>query len=149
MVAALVLFLLVLRVQTSADVNERSIRLLVEALGLERFDWHRAETLPEGPRLVTVSPAYNEAENVAAVIKWIPSEVDGYHVVPVVVSDGSHDRTAQVARDAGALVTELPDPPRRRPRAAGRLRDRAAARTPTSWSRSTRTASICPRRSPC
>jgi len=108
MVAALVLFLLVLRVQTSADVNERSIRLLVEALGLERFDWHRAETLPEGPRLVTVSPAYNEAENVAAVIKRIPSEVDGYHVVPVVVSDGSHDRTAQVARDAGALVTELP-----------------------------------------
>ena len=108
MVAAVVLFLLLLRVQSSADVNERSIRLLVEALGIERFDWERARTLPGGPRLVTVSPAYNEAENVAGVIRRIPKEVQGYHVVAVVVSDGSHDRTAQVARDAGALVTELP-----------------------------------------
>jgi hypothetical protein len=108
MVAAVVLFLLLLRVQSSSDVNERSIRLLVEALGIERFDWERAATLPEGPRLVTVSPAYNEAENVAGVIDRIPKEVEGYHVVPVVVSDGSHDGTAQVARDAGAFVTELP-----------------------------------------
>jgi hypothetical protein len=108
MVASLVLFLLMLRVQSSADVNERSIRLLVEALGLERFDWGKAATLPEGPRLVTVSPAFNEAENVAAVIHRIPKEIEGYHVVPVVVSDGSQDGTAQVARDAGAFVTELP-----------------------------------------
>ena len=108
MVASIVLFLLVLRVQSSADVNERSIRLLVEALGLERFDWERAATLPEGPRLVTVSPAFNEAENVAGVIHRIPAQVEGYQVVPVVVSDGSSDRTAQVAREAGALVTELP-----------------------------------------
>ena len=32
--------------------------------GQERFDWERAAALPDGPRLVTVSPAYNEAENV-------------------------------------------------------------------------------------
>ena len=108
LVSVVILFFLVLRAQSSSDVNERSIRLLVEALGQERFDWERAATLPEGPRLVTVSPAYNEAENVAAVIHRIPKEVEGYHVVPVVVSDGSHDGTAQVARDAGALVTELP-----------------------------------------
>ena len=108
MVAAVVLFLLLLRVQSSSDVNERSIRLLVEALGIERFDWEKAKGLPDGPRLVTVSPAYNEAENVAGVIDRIPKEVEGYHVVPVVVSDGSHDGTAKVARDAGAFVTELP-----------------------------------------
>jgi hypothetical protein len=108
MVAVLVLFALLLRVQSIADVNERSIRLLVEALGQERFDWARAETLPEGPRLVTVSPAYNEAENVEAVVKAIPSMVEGYHVVPLVVSDGSEDRTADAARQAGAFVAELP-----------------------------------------
>ncbi len=108
MIAVLVLFGLVLRVQSISDVNERSIRLLVEALGQERFDWERVAALPEGPRLVTISPAFNEAENVAAVIGAMPLEVDGYRVVPVVVSDGSEDRTAAVARDAGAFVAELP-----------------------------------------
>ena len=108
MIAVLVLFGLVLRVQSIADVNERSIRLLVEALGQERFDWDRVAALPEGPRLVTVSPAFNEAENVAGVIHDMPREVDGYCVIPVVVSDGSEDRTATVAREAGAFVAELP-----------------------------------------
>ncbi|MGZ5214092.1 MAG: glycosyltransferase family 2 protein, partial [Actinomycetota bacterium] len=107
-VAVVILFALYLRLQSSADTNERAIRLLVEALGQERFDWERAASLPEGPRLVTVSPAYNEAENVAAVIKAMPDMVEGYHVVPVVVSDGSEDRTAAVARAAGAFVAELP-----------------------------------------
>jgi hypothetical protein len=108
LVAVFVLFFLYLRAQTTADTNERSIRLLVEALGQERFDWERAATLPDGPRLVTISPAYNEAENVAGVIKQIPTMIEGHHVVPVVVSDGSNDRTAAVAREAGAYVAELP-----------------------------------------
>ena len=103
-----VLFFLYLRAQTSADTNERSIRLLVEALGQERFDWDRAERLPDGPRLVTVSPAFNEAENVGDVIKQIPGMIEGHHVVPVVVSDGSTDGTAAAAREAGAFVAELP-----------------------------------------
>ena len=106
--AVFVLFFLYLRAQTTADTNERSIRLLVEALGQERFDWDRARNLPEGPRLVTVSPAFNEAENVAAVIKQIPAMIEGHHVIPVVVSDASTDGTATVAREAGAFVAELP-----------------------------------------
>jgi len=103
-----VLFFLYLRAQTSADTNERSIRLLVEALGQERFDWDRASRLPDGPRLVTVSPAFNEAENVGDVIKQIPGMIEGHHVVPVVVSDASTDGTAAAAREAGAFVAELP-----------------------------------------
>ena len=108
MIAVLALFGLLQRAQASADANERSIRLLVEALGQERFDWERAAALPEGPRLVTVSPAFNEAENVAHVIDQIPKELSGYHVIPLVVSDGSDDGTADVARAAGAFVAELP-----------------------------------------
>lgn len=108
MVAVVVLFFLVLRAQSWSDVNERSIRLLVEALGQERFDWEGAAALPEGPRLVTVSPAFNEAENVASVIRRIPDEIEGLRVVRVVVSDGSEDETAEAAREAGAFVAELP-----------------------------------------
>ena len=67
--AVLVLFFLLLGVQSEADTNERSIRMLVEALGRERFDWARAAALPEGRRLVVVSPAYNEEESVGDVLR--------------------------------------------------------------------------------
>lgn len=106
--AVFVLFALLLRLQSNADTNERSIRLLVEALGRERFDWTRAAALPEGPRLAVVSPAFNEAENVAGVIEALPTVLEGYRVIPIVVSDGSEDDTAGVARAAGAFVAELP-----------------------------------------
>jgi hypothetical protein len=108
MVAVFVLFFLLFRTQSAADTNERSIRLLVEALGRERFDWHRASTLPEGPRLVVVSPAYNEAGNVVDVIRRMPAEIEGLRVIHVIVSDGSEDGTARIAREAGAFVAELP-----------------------------------------
>jgi hypothetical protein len=107
-VAVLALFFLVFGIQSESDTNERSLRLLVEAMGRERFDWDRAATLPEGRRIVVVSPAFNEAETVGDVVRSIPEEVEGLRVVPVVVSDGSEDRTARRAREAGALVTELP-----------------------------------------
>ena len=107
-VAVLALFFLVLGLQSESDTNERSLRLLVEALGRERFDWNRAATLPGGRRIVVVSPAFNEASTVGDVVRSVPEEVDGLRVVTVVVSDGSDDATARRAREAGALVTELP-----------------------------------------
>jgi hypothetical protein len=106
--AVIVLFLLVLRGQSAGDTNDRNLRLLVEAFGRERFDWARAATLPEGPRVIVVLPAFDEQETVAGVVRSMPDAVDGMRVVPVVVSDGSTDRTAAAAREAGALVTELP-----------------------------------------
>jgi len=57
LVAVVVLFFLVLRAQSYSDTNERSIRLLVEALGQERFDWSRAAALPLRSRpAVTIHP---------------------------------------------------------------------------------------------
>jgi len=106
--AIIVLFFLVVRVQSEGDTNERTMRLLVEALGLERFDWDRASALPEGRRLVVVLPAFNEAGNVGPVVSSLPEELEGMRVIPVVVSDGSVDATASEARSAGAFVTELP-----------------------------------------
>jgi hypothetical protein len=108
LVAVVVLFLLGIRMQSYVDTNERSIRLLVEALGQAAFDWERAAALPPGPRIVVISPAYNEAENVGAVIHAMPAEVEGRRIVPIVVDDCSDDETAEIARNAGALVTTLP-----------------------------------------
>ena len=107
-VGVFVLLFLVLRLQSESDTNERSIRLLVEALGRERFDWEKAATLPEGRRLVVVSPAYNEEENVGAVVASLPASVEGLMLVSLVISDGSEAATARVARETGALVAELP-----------------------------------------
>lgn len=106
--AIVILFLLVIRIQSSADTNERNIRLLVESMGQAAFDWGRAEALPAGKRIVVISPAYNEAENLGAVIHAMPAEIDRHHVVPIVIDDCSEDGTADVAREAGALVARLP-----------------------------------------
>jgi hypothetical protein len=106
--AVVILFLLLIRLQSSVDTNERSVRVLVESMGQAAFDWDRAEDLPAGKRIVVISPAYNEAENVGAVIHAMPSEVEGYHVTPIVIDDRSEDGTAETAREAGALVASLP-----------------------------------------
>jgi hypothetical protein len=106
--AVVILFLLVVRLQSNVDTNDRSIRLLVESMGQTAFDWDAAAELPDGRRIVVISPALNEAENVGAVIHAMPSEVDGHVVVPIVIDDASDDGTADVAREAGALVASLP-----------------------------------------
>ena len=106
--AVVVLFLLVVRMQSEVDTNERSIRFLVESLGQSAFDWEAAERLPSGKRIVVVSPAYNEAQNVPGVLEAMPKEIDGHHVVPIVIDDHSEDGTDDAARAAGALVARLP-----------------------------------------
>jgi hypothetical protein len=108
LVAVVVLFLLLARMQSSVDTNERSIRLLVESIGQSGFDWERAAALPPRPRIVVISPAYNEAENVSAVIHAMPEDVEGYDVVSILIDDCSDDGTPDVARAAGALVASLP-----------------------------------------
>jgi hypothetical protein len=57
-------------------------------------------------RKVAVVPARNEEANVAEVVRGIRAFDPEFDVV--VVDDGSDDRTAAVARDAGAHVVRLP-----------------------------------------
>jgi glycosyltransferase involved in cell wall biosynthesis len=84
------------------------MRLLVEGLTVNSFDWAVAKKLPKGDRVVVAMPAHNEADNIAAVLHAIPAEVEGMKVVTVVVDDASEDGTGDVAREAGALVARLP-----------------------------------------
>ncbi|VEG29912.1 glycosyltransferase family 2 protein [Actinomyces howellii] len=58
------------------------------------------------PRTLVIMPAWNEEEAIGATIRELREVVPGYDLL--VVNDGSRDRTAEVARAAGALVLDLP-----------------------------------------
>jgi glycosyltransferase involved in cell wall biosynthesis len=57
--------------------------------------------------VVMVLPAHNEEATVGDVVRRAPPEVHGHPVDVVVVDDGSTDRTAALARAAGATVHSL------------------------------------------
>lgn len=104
----IVLLLLLLRNQTETDVVRRDFQLLMEWMGVNSLSKEDLDGLPAGERVVVVLPAHNEAANVGAVLAQMPEKVEGHPVVPLVVDDASEDATAQVAREAGALVATLP-----------------------------------------
>lgn len=60
------------------------------------------------PPVTIVIAAYNEADVIGQVIDALPPEICGLKTVVLVVSDGSKDKTAGVAKDHGALVADVP-----------------------------------------
>ena len=57
-------------------------------------------------RIAVVLPAHNESSVIGSVVARIPRFIDGIPLTTLVVDDGSTDRTAVVARAAGALVLQ-------------------------------------------
>ena len=57
-------------------------------------------------RLLVVVPAFNEAGRIGDVVRDVRTTLPSAHVL--VVDDGSEDRTADEAADAGAAVLTLP-----------------------------------------
>jgi len=54
--------------------------------------------------ILIIIPAYNEESAIVDVVKRIPPEVSGYITNILVVDDGSTDKTAEKAGEAGAIV---------------------------------------------
>lgn len=105
LVANVTLTALVLLLFAKTRNNQLTIAELTRSLTVEQA--------PEGddiddPSLFVVIPAYNEAMQVADVVAELPETIDGYHVTPVVVSDGSTDGTARAAAETRAIVVEHP-----------------------------------------
>ena len=57
-------------------------------------------------RILVITPAYNEAVNIQAVILAVRREFAAADVL--VVNDGSQDDTSRLARESGAIVLDLP-----------------------------------------
>ena len=62
--------------------------------------------MPERSRILVILPAFNEAGNIAQTVREIRRCLPEVDVV--VINDGSTDATAQVAREAGAIVLQMP-----------------------------------------
>ncbi len=92
---------LVFRGFTRDDQLSDEIGSLVDRIALRRLDGTRAT--PEGACIV-VMPAYNEAENLPAVLAEMPASLGGMEVVVIVVADGCTDATEAVAADLAAKV---------------------------------------------
>jgi glycosyltransferase involved in cell wall biosynthesis len=75
---------------------------MTEVLEAPKLDAERLRAL----RRVAIVPAYNEAASIARVVGELLAYDPGLRVV--VVDDGSTDRTADLARAAGAKVISLP-----------------------------------------
>ncbi len=85
--------------------NLQLVRFSIEAAraGLEAEEPH----LNFGP-VVALIAAYQEEENIGAVLKAMPTLVGELEVSTLVVVDGGADGTARVARDAGVATCVLP-----------------------------------------
>jgi len=101
--AIVILFLLVLRALSQGSRLSQQLGGALEGLAWEEF---RAAGEPERfrDRVAILIPAYNEADNVGAVIDRLPAEVCGVPTAVLVVDDGSRDGTDAVARAHGATV---------------------------------------------
>ena len=60
------------------------------------------------PPVAIVIAAFNEADVIGQVVEALPAEICGLKTAVVVVSDGSKDKTAGVAKAHGALVADVP-----------------------------------------
>jgi glycosyltransferase involved in cell wall biosynthesis len=60
------------------------------------------------PPVAIVIAAFNEEGAIGPVIRELPAQACGLATVAIVVSDGCKDRTADEAREAGAMVCEVP-----------------------------------------
>jgi hypothetical protein len=95
-------FALLFRGLSRDDQLSNEVGDLVDYLALKRLEdsgWR-----PPDNSCAVVIPAYNEADNLPAVLGQMPDEVLGLPVVPILVADGCTDGTEEIARRFGATV---------------------------------------------
>jgi glycosyltransferase involved in cell wall biosynthesis len=68
---------------------------------------HRYPNAAFGPVVVLIA-SYLEADNIGAVLKAVPTEIDGHTVTTLVVVDGGDDGTEDIVAEFGAHCAVLP-----------------------------------------
>lgn len=98
-----ILFFLYLRAMALSDQANRDVRRLVQRMAHQSF---QPESYPQlvDADIILIIAAYNEEETIGDVLAGVPKEIDGLRVAHLVVNDGSHDATEEIAREYGAVV---------------------------------------------
>lgn len=97
-------FVLLLRAFGKTDQLEEKMGDHADRVAARWFQREYGAVGPSRDVIVVVIPALNEEDALPDVMGMIPSEIEGLKVETLVVSDGSSDRTEEVARKHGALV---------------------------------------------
>ncbi len=101
----LAVFVLTLRsiwMQAQITTHARTIDRVVSALAIHHYHLH-GERLRGAPVCVII-PAYQEEDNIGAVLSQIPPQVCGLDIEVLVVVDGSTDNTPEISRLHNANV---------------------------------------------
>jgi hypothetical protein len=80
----------------------------IDDVAAEAFFAGSGEDARTLPPVAIVIAAFNEADVIDQVIEALPAAICGLKTAVIVVSDGSKDKTAGVARTHGALVCDVP-----------------------------------------
>lgn len=94
---------LVLYLLARARTNQAAIGDLTRSRAVEQANMESS-----GLEIAVTIPAYNEEKTIQSVIRSLPDSVHSHELTPIVISDGSTDRTSRVAKAAGAIVVEHP-----------------------------------------
>jgi hypothetical protein len=95
-----VIYLLLMQWIGQVNTTRQDLNNLVKALAKSRF-WEEHEEQNGDGNLAPIQvilPAFNEAENIAAVLRGIPDQVMGLDVGVIVAVDGATDETEEIAR---------------------------------------------------
>lgn len=90
--------------QTNA--TERNLSNLVQALAKSQFqqEYQQQNSKDISTSIQVIIPAYNEAENITAVLQRIPKRVLGHNVGVIVIVDGATDETENIVRELNIPV---------------------------------------------
>ncbi len=106
-VSNVVLWVLFIASQSRWTMHADQFDLLVRNLAVSTFEHRYAELLPLPPILIVI-PAFNEEDNIGAVLRDMPSTVCQTRFQILVVDDASTDFTADRVREAGVPVAQSP-----------------------------------------
>ena len=81
---------------------------VIDSAAIRAFTEESGDRATRMPPLAIVIAAFNEEGAIGPVVEALPAIVTGLAAVKIVVSDGSVDSTGKEAREAGALVCDVP-----------------------------------------